>query len=261
MLTVQEYIQRYRGSDKPDFKGPIWLDAMDMMQHILKFKEDTIWPNRKEGTKETTKDELRDGIGTGQDQAEKCQEAFENSYKGKLKVRPEMHDTEGDIDVQAYLNGDRKLFERFVKVEVEQKTAVSIFINFAVNYGDRGGRHVERAYHKVYDIAAQAESEHLPCRVIGVFAACSGDYQGTGRTATPLITFVVLKDFDSPIYPSIWAGIKNNAIANTLCRAVQTEVVGCRDSALGVTPRQSISMGQFCGDDEEVYCFGEYIKP
>ncbi len=254
MFTIQEYMDKYKGSKGIDTNGPItlWFHATDLMEHILNFKQgNTIFPTTSTRYQKYI-DIVREEIDRDRDDFETFDEMFENSYLKKKKYKPEMSDSEGELDIEAYIAKEKKLFERYVEVVKETKSAISIFINFGLNYHERRNRDVKEAYEQVYQIAATCEAEDRPCRVIGCYALRAETYNNVIKIP------ILLKDYNDPIFPSIWAGICNNTVAHALCCLIPTYLVGSRDPFIGQAVTFDIS--DLCESDEEIITFGNKIR-
>jgi hypothetical protein len=258
MLTIQEYKDKYQHTPLGSYNNiDLWIPAIDLMEHILKFQQDnTIFKNAHHSGVNQYIDILRNEIDKDRDDFETFNEAFDNAYIPTKKYKPERAD-DGELLIDAYIGGEKKPFEDMVQVLEDSKKALSIFINFGLNYGERHGNSIDQAYKEVYRIAASCEADNRPCRVIGTFA----DRVDEDNRSCLVRLMVVLKDYNDPIFPTIWAGINNNLVAHALCVCVFAFLIGTTD--LGMGRMITFQISDIVESDEDVLTFGgklEYRK-
>jgi hypothetical protein len=266
MMTINEYRDYYKGMSKkeafPDdgTDHALWIDARDMMETVLRFDHNAVIFPDDNGThtQPDKQQELRDALDSGLDDFDEFNDIIDNVYH-KTKQWKCTRDYDGDLDIDQWVNQEDRMFNRYVAIEQDSKSAITVFINMYVGHGMRNGNDVADAYNECYRIAAQCEADSRPCRVVGVLPVSYRDH--FGHHAKPLHIMIVLKDFDAPIFPAIWAGIKSNRVCNSLICMVAWYVIGANDGGAGSMPKVIAPMSAFCDADDEVMTFGRYIKP
>lgn len=115
----------------------------------------------------------------------------------------------GNLDVDRYLNGDPRPFVD-VFSEPLPKPAKTLLIDMSIMSGERGGDDMRRRHKYIYREAVKAEQEGTPLRVIAAFANGIDE-----RNGNSIKTYVIIKDYQDPIFPEIWACFKTNASTNS----------------------------------------------
>jgi hypothetical protein len=255
MLTIQEYKDKYQRTPLGSYNNiDLWIPAIDLMEHILKFEIDnTIFKSKHHPMEKECIGILRNEIDKDRDDFETFDEAFDNAYIPTKKYKPERSD-DGELLIDAYIGGEKKPFEDMVQVLEDSKKALSIFINFGLNMNERYGNDIDQAYKEVYRIAASCEADNRPCRVIGTFADRVDEDSGSCLVRL----MVVLKDYNDPIFPTIWAGINNNLVAHALCVCAVVFLIGTTDPILG---RATIfQINDIVESDEDILTFGGKLQ-
>lgn len=110
---------------------------------------------------------------------------------------------------------------------------------------------IER-HRKVYSIAAECESQNIPCRVIAI---------GHNEIDEGIFTlFAVVKDYYDPIFPAIWSTFMNNYVTNKYVNNFMDFFIGTHSAGNG-SPKKLKDVGRFFPEDEELIIFSEkYLK-
>ena len=245
MKTPKEWI----AGDFPE-SGEIWINALDLIEHCLQGDANQSF-FKNQSPVESTFREWQEAMQERAKIDQEFQQIFDNSYlpKPKWAAYPE---TSGDLLVDAYIAGENLVFESFEKRE-RQKQAISIIYDGCVPGGERSDSYMKRRHQKVYDIAAQAEAENRPCRVIA--AHCIQ----IPESKELIKLFAVIKDYFDPIFPSIWGTYTTNRYTNSWCNVFMDYFVGTRAWNNG-SVRELKNTRQYFPDDEELILYGDRIK-
>lgn len=242
----QEYVDR--GEDAY-FKNPVtWTHGLELLEHCLQGDtQKTILQNPNASGEHLQ--QLHDVLQQRSISNEEFQEIVDNSYQPKKKWQSRMDDC-GDLDLDSYLNKEEFVFESWEKT-FGQGHAVSIIYDVCVSSGERAQTFMEERHKKVYSLVAQLEADRRPARVVAAFAAKCFDLPGKA------IHFVIIKDYDDPIFPAIWGAFMNNASTNDWCNVVQDYFLGTYDPGNGRPA--TINARKYFPEDEELIIYGDRV--
>lgn len=221
MNTPEEHLEEFRRTGA--FPNPLWTHALDVLKHVLKGEiESTFFKNRFPADYHL--DELQAYLDGRPKEVDSFLEARHNVFVQERKWR--RFDSEcGDLSTDRYLDGEPRPFDDYRKTFVP-KPAVSIIMDMTVPHSEREGTSIKKRHEQIYKYACEANKEGRPCRVVGVekcdLSECS-DHK----------SFIILKDYDDPIFPSIWAAFENNAMANSFLNAYMDYFIGTHHSGNG----------------------------
>ena len=80
---------------------------------------------------------------------------------------------------------------------------------------------LEECHQKAYGIALRAEADGVPCRVIAIHGLEIPEFTGVNAER-----WMIIKDFNDPIFPGIWGAFKNNATTNTFNNVCEDYLYG-----------------------------------
>jgi len=224
MLTPAEHIAEYRRTGK--FPKLLWCHCLDVLKYCLEgdvnpertFFKDNIY---SQGSYIQRLSESLEGKSMEEEEFFK---ARENTLCPEKKWR--RFDCEfGDLVIERYLDGDERPFDDYRKAYV-WKPALTLIFDMSANSCDRAGHEMEERHKFVYQQALQANREGRPCRVVAVTRIAIPEVKSE-RMA------FVLKDYDDPIFPAVWAPFEKNSNTNDFLNVVQDYFIGTRDSGNG----------------------------
>ncbi|MFP3869032.1 MAG: hypothetical protein ACLFUU_12905 [Desulfobacteraceae bacterium] len=244
MQTAAEYIAKPRGNPE----NTLWLHGMDALEHILQGDTDqTAFKDRGDSREHlnTLKREMETPCPT-----EDFQEALEEVEfsKPRWKARASQ---EGDFEVEAWLNGESACFTEYFK-DSRQVNAISVVLDMVVPWRERHGAYMAPRHRKVYQIALEAEAQGIPCRVVACFSEKVPEYRKDLRI------FLVIKDYDDPIFPGLWGGLKSNLTANAFINCFMDYIVGTRHPNNGNL--QYMEIGDDFWDDEVILIEPRFVR-
>jgi len=215
MVTPEEYIE--------EKYTVIWLHAIDAMKHILKgdYKQSAYKTPCRD---HSHLNNLREEIEQHKDPLD-YDAIFEESFKPDRKAIPFDSNT-GDLDIDRYLNLNPLCFDDYRK-ERTRKAALTLALDIAISYRERRLSDMEERHREIYAIACEAEAENRPCRVV----ACAGTR--IPELNKPLKIYCVIKDYQDPIFPGIWAAFKTNATTNDFMNCLMDYLVGTKADGNG----------------------------
>ncbi|MBW1799378.1 MAG: hypothetical protein JRJ85_01480 [Deltaproteobacteria bacterium] len=211
MLTPEEYIQK-----KPDIA---WLYGLDVLEHCLQGdSEKTAYEN-----KDVSWDRL-DGLRAELEKHKKADMMFdeirENVCLDGLKIEEVSSET-GDLNIERYLDGNDRCFDEYIKeMNDDALDGVSVFMDMAIDWSQRNDNQMIARHRRIYEICLECEAANVPCRVI---AAAGVDIPELDK---PLKLFIVIKDYNDPIFPGLWGAFKTNMSTNDFLNVVMDLLVG-----------------------------------
>jgi hypothetical protein len=250
-LSIPEIVRKIREEAKKN--NVFWIYGPDLAEHIQSVGnsiEEQVDFAKKRTAFNCPFDLCRDYLRTVQEamrdkvnrvEVLSCDESYEVNYIPSPKHREVFSDM-GDLAVERYLDKHNLPFDE-VKVLVKEGQSHTAFIDIGVNAGNRSDTYVDEQHKKIYAMAANAEATRAPFRVIAAYSLVTGE--GKFRF------FIVLKDYDDPIFPNIWACIGNNASTNSLLNTISDFVIGTNDPGNGYTNECPIRKSDL-GEEEEV---------
>jgi hypothetical protein len=233
MLTPQEYIER---------NPPVaWLHGLDVLEWVLRGDtKATIYKHHD--PQPGCLSDLRREIETHPAEPGSFDEILEDVFHRASRSR-EIPSEIGDLDIDRYLGGDPKCFDEVIRERFE-RPALTIVLDMCIPWRERDDPDMAPRHRKVYALALKAEAEGRPCRVVSVGAEKVPESQETIRF------YVVIKDYNEPIYPGLWGGLKTNRSANDFLNCIMDYLHGTRDRANGTVCEWNVR--EDLPEDEEV---------
>jgi len=216
MMTVKEYIF----NKMPD---RTFLYMPDVVNHIL--KKDTRKTVFKcpefEGY---AFDSFVESLKTPPEPPEIFDSCLD-SYSPRRRHK-ELDADSGDIEIDRYLNGDPRPFIDVFSFQTP-RPARTILIDSCLSGSQRNDDTITDQHKAVYREALRAEAEGTPFRVI----ACRSSKIEELRS--PYTVYIVIKDWNDPIFPNIWGSLKTSATTNDFGNCFQDFVTGSHSSGNG----------------------------
>lgn len=220
MLTAAEYIK-----EKPT---TLYIHGLEALKHCLKGDyQQTAYrdPNPDMTRLAMFQDEITRHVENAQD--------FNEHYKDKLKLgktRKRHKSTSGDFNTERYINGSKRPFDASRKTIGGQR-GVTVLFCAGINAQDVNGKIMEERHKRAYDFAAKCFNERRPCRIIAVKWN-----QYIHESTQPFKTFklyVIVKDFNDPLFPTIWGAYKTNASTNMWSNIMWDFLIGTHSDGHG----------------------------
>jgi len=235
MLTVQELFEYFAETGK--VPNPLWLHALDVLKHVLKgdhrktlFQDDSPC--------ETYLNELRSYLDGKPKEVDSFLDAKHNAFVQERRWR--RFDSEsGDLIIERHLDGERRPFDDYRKKYVD-KPALTLVMDVSVPWENRGGSQIAERHKQIYNFACLANKEGRPCRVVGAERRKHPE-----RAIEDLRTLTVLKDYDDPIFPAIWAAFENNRLANSYANVTADYLIGTEAAGNGKYQSYDVSQDIF----------------
>lgn len=232
MLTPEEYI-----TEKPQVA---WLNGLEVLEHCLNADyRETIYkdPHPAMGRLDELREELE-----RHSKEDEFSEIEENVFYEDYHILERSSET-GDLNIDRYLDRDERCFDEYVKVLQEgEKDAVSVIMDMSIPWTERDAGEMEKRHHDIYKIVLQCEADQIPCRVVAVYGSMIPERKKV------LKFYIVIKDYNDPIFPGLWGAFKTNKTTNNFGNVVMDFLVGTEHSGNG-TPTP-ISIGDDIEDDE-----------
>jgi hypothetical protein len=221
MLTCREHVDQFNKTKVlPD---PLWIHALDVLKHVLKGEvQDTFFKDNCPSS--GFLDELRSHLDGKPKEVDSFLEAKHNAFIQERRWR-RVDSEHGDLSVERFIDGEPRPCDDYRKKYVD-KPAITIVMDMTVPYSEREGSSLSIRHKTIYKYACEANKQGRPCRVI---AAECADLSEKERHKT----FVVLKDYDDPIFPSIWAAFESNRLANSFINSYMDYFIGTTHSGNG----------------------------
>lgn len=227
MLTPKEVLDYHRLHDRLPGKNEVWVHALELVEHCLERDTDqTLFRCRDDHHDRGLHREWVEAMQNRNQLDEKYAEIWENAFDRKEQWTECFNDT-GSFDVSSWLSGEQNCFVDTEK-QFDQGPAISILIDINVNYHQRHDSYMVDRQREVYRIVAQCESTNRPCRVIGVFTCEIDEIRGD-----LLKIFMVVKDYDDPIFPAIWGTLIDNQCTNSFLNTIQNYFTGTHSMGNG----------------------------
>lgn len=226
MITAKEYIK-----EKPT---TIWIHGLEMLEHVLRGDvSQTAYGDQSPSEQHLPA--LRKELEEHKEVNGGYQEALEEHYLPNRK-RVRVESKHGAFKVNAYLNGGKKECFTRRKREITHKKGITLCMDVGISAGERSGTRMVERHRKIYGLAAKYAAENRPCRVV---ACCKILYWGA--EVKELRLYIVIKNYDEPMYPGIWGAFKTNASTNTLLNVISDYLIGTRDSSHGSPGRLNVA--------------------
>jgi len=216
MMTVEEYIF----NQMPD---RAFLYMPDVVTHIL--KQDTRQTVFK--CPEVEPFWIKGFIKALNEPAEPP-EIFDScldSYNPRRRHK-ELDADSGDIEIDRYLNGDPRPFIDVFSIQTP-RPARTILIDSCLSANERHDDMITEQHKAVYMEALKAEADGTPFRVI----ACRSSK--INERPEPYTVYIVIKDWNDPIFPNIWGALKTSKSTNDFGNCFQDFITGSYTSANG----------------------------
>ena len=179
---------------------------------------------------------------------QELQDIYDNAFVPKDKYRVTYDDT-GSLDVGSFIAGEDFCFED-EQLRRSQQPAMSAILDISVPWKNREDTYMIKRHRKVYDLVAQCDSEDRPIQIVGAYARKFPELKKT------LTLFIVIKDYNDPIFPSIWGGLKDNACTNTFINVIADYFIGTHSQGNG-DKRSIENAEQYFPDHEDLVIFGD----
>lgn len=232
-MTAEEYIRL-----KPEC---LFIHNLDLLEHMLKADPKATAYN---GTHRPYWEAHRTFIQEMErvipvDNYRKIEEGF-----NKRLTTTEVPSDSGALNIDRYIGGDLLCFDEPVK-RFRPRLSRTIIFDFGKNECENSGTDCQHRYEKIYKQVLECEERGEPCRVI----AAEGHRFSEIRPKV-LRVYIVVKDYNDPIFPAIWACIKTNRAAWALGNVIADFLVGTNDSTNGSAT--SFQIGDDIPKDEDV---------
>ena len=236
MITPEEYIKK-----KPYC---FFIHGLDLLDYVLKGRtesEFTAYGDQKHNPEHLR--DLKTGMSKRLDIDPEYYSIIENSeFVQRKAIR--MNSDVGELDIDRYLDKEEQCFIEYRKEQIPYD-ALTILIEIAIPYAERYSDEMKYRHREAYKIAVESELNNRPCRVLGVLAISIPEI-----APETLRCYVIIKDFNDPIFPGIWGALQNNSTTNDLWNVMSDYLIGteCHGNGLAVifNPRRDFS------DDEEL---------
>jgi hypothetical protein len=214
MNTVAEWIKH--PTPRP------WFHALDVLSHVLKGDEkQTAFKDPVPAAGRVHLDTLRAELERHKEHDKGFDEITERT-NFRARRRKATWDESGDLETGAFIDKEERCFLDYPKVDTVQTNGITILIDGALPYQDRHDSYMLERHRKAYEIAIQAEADAVPCRV--VFA----ESLQIPEIDQSMMIYLIIKDFNDPIFPGIWGALKNNTTTNDLINVISDYILGTR---------------------------------
>lgn len=267
LLKPKEFIAEFQKADnKTKAKMlTVWVYLEDMLQLVLESKaEESIYKNNRpeerllEALRSKYENALKDPLPKGNH----FDETFEDHYIPQIRHR-EVYSDMGEIDIDRYLEKHPKMFSEVITIEHERRAKTVIF-EMGVNWNERYREDVAERFKKIYALASQAEGNGEPLRVIAAFGHNIRELDPIAPNAPYFRFFMVIKDYDDPIFPGIWGILRNNTSANYFINGIADFWEGTHEIVNGRVVKFSISAKDFPEDEiiviDPQYCYWDFSE-
>jgi len=217
MMTPKQYI-----TDAPK---KAFLYMPELLAHCLKARtQETIYKNPNDSPEFLKA--LEEHIQTKTFDHEDLRAQLD-TFEHRRKHREKDADT-GSIDIDRYLNGDPRPFVD-VFTETTPKPSKTILMDIGISFYERKDNEAMRNRHRhTYHEALKAEGEGSPLRVIACFSLLIPE-----RNHDPLTLYIIIKDYQDPIFPELWGMFKTNATANDSINVIIDYLIGTYSESNG----------------------------
>lgn len=227
MERVQEWIDNPHG-------GIVWFHGMDLLQHFMKnnprqsaFRNSPLYHYRE------WYDDFINQIKEYKFDRERLSIAMEQVLARPRKRNKYRTSVDGDdLDVDSYIEtfgeSSPKIWDEPFQVECERRQAVNVYFECSVPWMARDQTYIANRQHLAYNVALNCEQDGVPCRIVACYGLKVREVQ------QPIVFYVVIKDFDEPIYPQLWGAFLNNATTNTTINFLAEMVIGTGQDGNGV---------------------------
>lgn len=226
MITPKQWL------DAEPTPNILWMHVTDVMKHIL--QGDTEQTKFKCGV--IGNDHLApliDEMNIHQWDKDDYDAIVENAWKHDFRWK-EQRSLDGEINLDAYIARDPLACYDWRKVWAEERTSsISVLMDIGINYYKRGGRDMKRRHEKIYKLIMDAEQEEIPIRVI------AAAHMWAPEMSVKL--FLIVKDYEEPIYPGIWSAFKTNTTTNDFINCIMDFLHGTHDSGNGSASKMNVS--------------------
>ena len=228
MLTPERFVDM--GADAPNI---VWLNGLELLAHCLvgDYKKSLYkdqWPTR------TCLDGLREELEKHTDGNEDFHQVSENVYWEDYRRRHTRADS-GDLNIGRYVNGDENCFDETIKeMEDECQDAVSVILDMNIAYEDRQSNEMVQRHKKIYEIVLKCEAEQIPCRVTACFSIEIPEREND------FTFYIVIKNYDDPIFPGIWGAFKSNVSTNDFINVIMDFLIGTESGRNGLCKHMSV---------------------
>ena len=256
METVQNWIDS--GEGRPLVA---WFHGLDVLAHCLKADFDnSAWGAQNESLREWTRKgclaSLRAWIeGYSEKRLPGYDDIAREVYSRPRKRSRDVLGFEGDmLDVDAYVaaraeGGDineSPIWTDEARVTDRKKMALSLVFGGEVPWSERKKTYMAERQRTAYQICLRCEQEKRPVRVVAAYASTFSETKGK-----PLVFYVVVKDWNDPVFPALWGAYQDNAVSNDFSAVQSYALAGTSDASAGSPVRYNIAP-DFIGEEVQL---------
>ena len=235
MITVREYIAR---------KMPprSFLSMPDVVNHILKHDtRRTVFKCPDTLDSDICFKNFVQSLKTPPETPKLFNSCIDEAYSPRRRHK-EFDADSGDLDLDRYLNHEPRPFSDVFTI-YEPRPARTILIDSCIPGKERNDEDTTEQHKAVYMEALKAEAEGTPLRVI----ACRTSR--IDELTAPYTVYIVLKDWNDPIFPNIWGALKTSETTNDFGNCFQDYITGSHAHNNG-WPRTTYYENDFSPDEE-----------
>ncbi len=216
MITVKEYIAR-RMPEKA------FLYMPDVIEHILKHDtRKTVY--KCPTTEEYCFNEFLERL-KAPPEAPEIFESCIDAYSPRRRHK-ELNADSGNFDIGRYLEGERRPFVDVFSIQSPQP-ARTILIDSCLAAHERDDDAITEQHKAIYADTLRAEADGTPVRVV----ACRSSK--IDELKKPYTVYIIIKDWNDPIFPDIWGALKTGASTNSFGNCFQDFITGSHSPANG----------------------------
>jgi len=217
MISAKEHIQRQ--------SEVVWITSIELLKHVLQAdRKQTYYKDKNPSWSHYYA--LSKAIDEELKKPDDCKEIMKKKYTRIRKRRKPFYSDIGELDIERFIELEPRCFQQYDKKRVF-KASLTIALDIAIPYGERGTSKMAKRHKKVYERVAQCQVHRQPVRVI----ACS-------RTQIPetekgITLFIIIKNYREPIYPAIWGALKTSTTTNDFLNVIMDYFIGTRSGGNG----------------------------
>lgn len=201
----------------------VWVNGMDLIAHCL--KKDTANTLFKDQSPASGWSAWTKALQQPSSVTDQLQDIYDNAYTQKASYI-ETQDDMGDLDVSAFIGGEELCFTSEQSMS-GQAAAVSVLFDISVPWGSRDKSYMVERQKAVYSFIAQCDSENRPVQIVGCYSRTFSELE------KPVTMFVIIKDYNDSVFPTIWGGLKDNRSTNLFLNVIADYFIGTRQYSNG----------------------------
>ena len=245
MLTPNEYL-----TNTMPRSNELWINGLDIVSHCLQ-RDHTQSFYKDDSPALHHWDEWSDAMQDKVKAEDNFDDIYDNAYAPK-KAWKNINRESGALCVSSYLSGAKRCFKTRKKLR-QTHDALSILIDISIPYCERSQNYMVKRHKAVYELIAQCDSDDRPVQIVGVTS------QRIPELKKPLNIFIMVKDYNDSIFPSIWGALKTNETCNSFINVIMDYFVGTSTFGNG-SPRDLLNAEQYFPMNEELIIFGSRIQ-